>query len=199
MRQIFSETSGAAPERREVGAAELGHAGSKMDDPPPTRDISTRADVTFHVDVGDPITPAPRRVAIPKLLGGELHVLGYPLVMVHAEKIVTPPSDEVSPTPAGGTSGTSTSCPGGTTSSAPSWQPWPPTARSSSGPSRSSLPATPGSPRADTRPGGARTAASNCRRTSRTCSPRSSPSPTPPSRGGRPAHLARLQRRLGLM
>lgn len=50
-----------------------------------------RADVTFHVDVnvGDPITPAPRRVAIPRLLGGELHVLGYPLAMVHAEKIVT--------------------------------------------------------------------------------------------------------------
>ena len=50
-----------------------------------------RVDVTFHVDVnvGDPITPAPRRVAIPKLLGGELYVLGYPLAMVHAEKIVT--------------------------------------------------------------------------------------------------------------
>lgn len=50
-----------------------------------------RADVTFHVDVnvGDPSTPAPQRVAIPRLLGGELHVLGYPLAMVHAEKIVT--------------------------------------------------------------------------------------------------------------
>ena len=50
-----------------------------------------RADVTFHVDVnvGDPITPAPQRVAIPKLLDGERHVLGYPLAMVHAEKIVT--------------------------------------------------------------------------------------------------------------
>ena len=50
-----------------------------------------RADVTFHVDVnvGDPITPEPQRVAIPRLLGGEVHVLGYPLAMVHAEKIVT--------------------------------------------------------------------------------------------------------------
>ena len=50
-----------------------------------------RADVTFHVDVnvGDPRTPTPQRAAIPKLLGGELHVLGYPLAMVHAEKIVT--------------------------------------------------------------------------------------------------------------
>ena len=41
------------------------------------------------MNVGDPINPAPQRVAIPKLLGGELHVLGYPLAMVHAEKIVT--------------------------------------------------------------------------------------------------------------
>ena len=50
-----------------------------------------RADVTFHVDVnvGDPITPAPQSVAIPKRLGGEVHVLGYPLAMVHAEKLVT--------------------------------------------------------------------------------------------------------------
>ncbi len=50
-----------------------------------------RADVSFHVDVnvGDPIAPPAQRVAIPRLLGGELHVLGYPLAMVHAEKIVT--------------------------------------------------------------------------------------------------------------
>lgn len=52
---------------------------------------SLRADASFHVDVnvGDPITPAPQRVAIPKLLEGELHVLGSPLAMVHAENIVT--------------------------------------------------------------------------------------------------------------
>jgi hypothetical protein len=45
----------------------------------------------FHVDVnvGDPITPAPQEVHIPRLLGGEVVVRGYPLVMVHAEKIVT--------------------------------------------------------------------------------------------------------------
>ncbi len=50
-----------------------------------------RADVSFHVDVnvGDPITPPAQRVAIPRLLGESLHVLGYPLAMVHAEKIVT--------------------------------------------------------------------------------------------------------------
>jgi Nucleotidyl transferase AbiEii toxin, Type IV TA system len=45
----------------------------------------------FHVDVnvGDPITPAPQELHLPRLLGGEVIVRGYPLVMVHAEKIVT--------------------------------------------------------------------------------------------------------------
>lgn len=45
----------------------------------------------FHVDVnvGDPITPAPVIVRVPRLLGGVLTVRGYPLAMVHAEKIVT--------------------------------------------------------------------------------------------------------------
>jgi hypothetical protein len=45
----------------------------------------------FHVDVnvGDPITPAPQELILPRLLGGEVVVRGYPLVMVHAEKIVT--------------------------------------------------------------------------------------------------------------
>lgn len=45
----------------------------------------------FHVDVsvGDPITPEPEEVHVPRLLGGELVVRGYPLAMVHAEKIVT--------------------------------------------------------------------------------------------------------------
>ncbi len=49
------------------------------------------AKLNFHIDVnvGDPVTPAPTRIAIPKILGGELHLMGYPLVMVHAEKIVT--------------------------------------------------------------------------------------------------------------
>ncbi len=45
----------------------------------------------FHVDVnvGDPISPAPEEVRIPRLLGGEISVKAYPLEMVHAEKIVT--------------------------------------------------------------------------------------------------------------
>ncbi len=45
----------------------------------------------FHVDtnVGDPISPAPKNVRLPRLLGGEIVLRGYPLEMVHAEKIVT--------------------------------------------------------------------------------------------------------------
>jgi hypothetical protein len=49
------------------------------------------AHLTFHVDinVGDPIWPAPQTVTLPRLLDGSLHVVGYPLAMVHAEKLVT--------------------------------------------------------------------------------------------------------------
>jgi Nucleotidyl transferase AbiEii toxin, Type IV TA system len=45
----------------------------------------------FHVDVnaGDPITPAPQELHLPRLLGGEVVVWGYPLAMVYAEKVVT--------------------------------------------------------------------------------------------------------------
>lgn len=45
----------------------------------------------FHVDtnVGDPISPTPRNVRLPRLLGGDIVLRGYPLAMVHAEKIVT--------------------------------------------------------------------------------------------------------------
>lgn len=45
----------------------------------------------LHVDVnvGDPIAPAPQEVHLPRLLGGEVVVQGYPLVMVHSEKKVT--------------------------------------------------------------------------------------------------------------
>jgi Nucleotidyl transferase AbiEii toxin, Type IV TA system len=44
----------------------------------------------FHVDVnvGDPITPAPQELHLPRLLGGEVVVWGYPLAMVYAEKVV---------------------------------------------------------------------------------------------------------------
>lgn len=49
------------------------------------------ARLRFHVDVsvGDPITPTPTNVTLPRVLGGEIVVRGYPLAMVHAEKIVT--------------------------------------------------------------------------------------------------------------
>lgn len=50
-----------------------------------------RARFTLHVDVnvGDPIWPAPSTIALPRLLGGQISIIGYPLAMVHAEKIVT--------------------------------------------------------------------------------------------------------------
>jgi Nucleotidyl transferase AbiEii toxin, Type IV TA system len=46
---------------------------------------------TLHVDVnvGDPIWPAPQPVHRPRLLGGAIEVLGYPIEMVLAQKIVT--------------------------------------------------------------------------------------------------------------
>ena len=51
-----------------------------------------RAKLPFHVDVnlGDPIWPSPTTVSVPRLRGGEpIELQGYPLHMVHAEKIVT--------------------------------------------------------------------------------------------------------------
>jgi hypothetical protein len=49
------------------------------------------AHLTFHVDinVGDPIWPAPQMVTLPRLLDGSIRLVGYPLAMVHAEKLVT--------------------------------------------------------------------------------------------------------------
>lgn len=49
------------------------------------------AQIALHVDVnlGDPITPPPEPVTIPRLLGGTLTMTGYPLPMVLAEKIIT--------------------------------------------------------------------------------------------------------------
>jgi hypothetical protein len=51
-----------------------------------------RARSRFHVDVnvGDPIWPEPAVVRVPRLMGGPpIELAGYPLHMVHAEKIVT--------------------------------------------------------------------------------------------------------------
>jgi hypothetical protein len=49
------------------------------------------ARVSFHVDVnvGDPIDPAPEETSVPRILGGAIDVLGYPVEMVIAEKLVT--------------------------------------------------------------------------------------------------------------
>lgn len=50
------------------------------------------AKLPFHIDinVGDPIWPEPTTVAIPRLRGGApIELPGYPIHMVHAEKIVT--------------------------------------------------------------------------------------------------------------
>lgn len=49
------------------------------------------ARMVFHVDVnvGDPVIPSPRSVDVPRLNGGVVRLLGYPLTMVHAEKIIT--------------------------------------------------------------------------------------------------------------
>ncbi|MGB4777533.1 MAG: nucleotidyl transferase AbiEii/AbiGii toxin family protein [Microbacterium sp.] len=49
------------------------------------------AHVALHIDVnfGDPIWPAPTEAVLPRLLGGELRLRGYPDHMVLAEKIVT--------------------------------------------------------------------------------------------------------------
>lgn len=55
----------------------------------PTTLVSAR--VTFHVDVsvGDPISPDPTITSVPRILGGTIDVLGYPVEMVIAEKLVT--------------------------------------------------------------------------------------------------------------
>lgn len=50
------------------------------------------AALSFGIDinVGDPIVPAPQPIQVPRLRGGsDLDLIGYPLPMVHAEKIVT--------------------------------------------------------------------------------------------------------------
>lgn len=49
------------------------------------------ARLSLHVDIniGDPIWPAPSIVELPRLLGGTISLHGYPLPMVHAEKIIT--------------------------------------------------------------------------------------------------------------
>jgi hypothetical protein len=50
------------------------------------------ARLPLHVDVsvGDPIAPPPQPLSLPRLIGDEvIQIIGYPLAMVHAEKLVT--------------------------------------------------------------------------------------------------------------
>ncbi|MGH3752523.1 MAG: nucleotidyl transferase AbiEii/AbiGii toxin family protein [Pseudonocardiaceae bacterium] len=49
------------------------------------------ARLRFHIDVnlGDPVQPPPQSIQLPRLLHGHIKLLGYPLPMVLAEKIVT--------------------------------------------------------------------------------------------------------------
>jgi hypothetical protein len=47
--------------------------------------------ISFHVDVnvGDPVTPTPAEIVLPRLWGESVKILGYPISMVYAEKLVT--------------------------------------------------------------------------------------------------------------
>lgn len=49
------------------------------------------AKLRFHVDVnvGDPVWPTPQRITLPRLLDGQIVLAGYPLPMIHAEKLLT--------------------------------------------------------------------------------------------------------------
>lgn len=51
---------------------------------------SAQVKLKLDINFGDPVTPAPQLIALPTLLdGGDLAVLGYPIVTVLAEKICT--------------------------------------------------------------------------------------------------------------
>jgi hypothetical protein len=59
--------------------------------PTPVVEHVSTAQMRYHVDVNvaDPIWPSPATVQFPRLLGGNITVLGHPIPMVLAEKIVT--------------------------------------------------------------------------------------------------------------
>lgn len=50
---------------------------------------AARLNMHIDVSVGDPIWPAPTTITLPRLLDGQITLTGYPLPMVHAEKLVT--------------------------------------------------------------------------------------------------------------
>jgi len=55
-----------------------------------TADLDT-VEVPFHVDLffGDPIWPGPIEITLDRLLEGQIEMLGYPVHMILAEKIIT--------------------------------------------------------------------------------------------------------------
>lgn len=150
--------------------------------------ILASATIAFHVDinVGDPISPAAQDIELPRILGGTLELRGYPLAMVHAEKIVTAVSRGQS-THAGATSATSTHCPMSTPwSAASSPRQSPPSLSTGGSISSRSVKSSRGGPpsrRAGTRPGDASTSAPRFQKRSRTSSTPSPTSQTRPSPG----------------
>lgn len=45
--------------------------------------------IHIDVNVGDPVSPPAGPIDLPRLLGGTITIIGYPIAMVHAEKIIT--------------------------------------------------------------------------------------------------------------
>jgi predicted nucleotidyltransferase component of viral defense system len=73
--------------RAEVIRGEEAYTGVRVN--MTARLATARHHFRVDVNVGDPISPAPENARLPRLLGGEILVRGYPVEMVHAEKIVT--------------------------------------------------------------------------------------------------------------
>ncbi|HEX4213591.1 MAG TPA: nucleotidyl transferase AbiEii/AbiGii toxin family protein [Candidatus Dormibacteraeota bacterium] len=55
----------------------------------PTRVDRAEAVLRIDVNVGDPVTPGPVEIIYPALLEAPIHLLGYPLATILAEKVVT--------------------------------------------------------------------------------------------------------------
>jgi len=138
----------------------------------------------FHVDVnvGDSVWPPPNQVEVPRLLGGQsLNVAGYPLPMVHAERIVTAVQRGTVNT-RWRDFGDGGLCPGSTQpmeiSSRPRSRTSPTTAMPSSLPFANSCRAIPKWPNRSGRRGAAGRSSTTCHRSSVTYSRTSSRSPT---------------------
>jgi hypothetical protein len=78
---------------------------------------TARVDLHVDINVGDPVWPMPQLTTLPGLLGRDVTLLGYPLAMIYAEKILTA-LDRGSPTLGGETSQISTFYPAATSRTA---------------------------------------------------------------------------------